>query len=168
MTTPFCWKLPQMQPLLNTTKKFPFRELHILSRSNYFQWRGGLTHSDTSICLAYTQFSFITASIGTLFYIVRWFKTLLQLISAGSFPTQTAEKNKKDQPQLQLPFLHCFTGAVLTIVLKHIHEYLLKKVIEKHSLRSWWYLRASTVVSTADTPIRTPRGFVFLLKGCPY
>ena len=167
MTSPFCWKLPQMQPLLNTTKKFPFRELHILSRSNYFQWRGGLTHSDTSICLAYTQFSFITASIGTLFYIVS-FKTLLQLISAGSFPTQTAEKKQERPTSTSTSFFTLFTGAVLTIVLKHIHEYLLKKVIEKHSLRSWWYLRASTVVSPADTPIRTPRGFVFLLKGCPY
>ena len=163
MTSPFCWKLPQMQPLLNTTK-------NSLSGNCTF-CQGQITSSDVADWLTQTPASVwpIHNSLLSLLLLVLYFILCHSKLCFSWIIPNPNSRKKQDRPtSTSTSFFTLFTGAVLTIVLKHIHEYLLKKVIEKHSLRSWWYLRASTVVSTADTPIRTPRGFVFLLKGCPY
>ena len=156
-----------MQPLLNTTKKIPFPGIAHFVKVKLLPvtWRTkSLRHQHL--------FGLYTILFYHCFY---WYFSLYCVIQnfasadlSWIIPNRNSRKKQERPTSTSTSFFTLFTGAVLTIVLKHIHEYLLKKVIEKHSLRSWWYLRASTVVSTADTPIRTPRGFVFLLKGCPY
>ena len=159
MTSPFCWKLPQMQNSLSGNCTF---------------CQGQITSSDVADWLTQTPASVwpIHNSLLSLLLLVLYFILCHSNFASGDLswiiPNPNSRKKQERPTSTSTSFFTLFTGAVLTIVLKHIHEYLLKKVIEKHSLRSWWYLRASTVVSPADTPIRTPRGFVFLLKGCPY